>query len=350
MRILVFYRELAGYFLDCLSYFCESTNSSALVVALPVNEEAPFDFIHSPRIEIIGRNTINGNKLLDLAQSSEFQLVLSGGWSDRDYIKALKCRSSPSILAFDNHWSASPRQIAGAVFSRLHLRSAFDRVFVPGYAQARFAKIMGFKPGHIYRGFYACDTSAFEKVMPNYNRHNKDSRKRIIYTGRYIPQKFSAALFDAFMSLPDEILSEWELHAYGTGIEWDQRPVHRAIIHHGFVQPEQLKQEMTMGHAFVLPSIFEPWGVVVHEFAAAGFPMLLSNAVGAAEAFLEVGENGFLFESGDAQRLYQGLVELLSCSNERLQRMGEHSRKLAQKITPVTWSQTLLQIAQEGIH
>ena len=46
---------------------------------------------------------------------------------------------------------------------------------------------------------------------------------------------------------------------------------------------------------FVLPSISEPWGVVVHEFAASGLPLLLSNQVEAGSAFLRTGYNGFSF-------------------------------------------------------
>ncbi|MFM7104764.1 MAG: glycosyltransferase, partial [Flavobacteriales bacterium] len=168
--------------------------------------------------------------------------------------------------------------------------------------------------------------------------------------GRYAKEKFSHQLFESFAQLPSQIIEEWELHAYGTGIEWEQRSIHPAIIHHGFVQPNKLKEEMTKGHAFVLPSIFEPWGVVVHEFAAAGFPMLVSNSVGAAEAFLEENKNGFLFDSGDSEKLKEGLIKLLSCSNVQLQQMGVQSKRLAQKITPETWSQTLLQIAQQSLH
>lgn len=344
------YRELAGYFLDCLSHFCESTNSSALVVAAPINEEAPFDFIHSPRVEIKGRNTLSADSLIQLMQSGDFHLVLCGGWSDKEYIHALKYRRCPSILAFDNHWKGSMRQRMGVVLSRFYLRKVFDYVFVPGEAQTRFAKILGFKPTQIRRGFYSIDTRSFEKINRTFSQDDSSERKRLIYTGRYIPQKFSTALFNAYVSMPEEILCRWELHAYGTGAEWEKRPLHPSIIHHGFVQPNKLREEMTKGHAFVLPSIFEPWGVVVHEFAAAGFPMLLSNSVGAAEAFLEENKNGFLFDSGDSEKLKEGLIKLLSCSDVQLQQMGEHSRRLAQKITLETWSQTLLQMTKESIH
>lgn len=113
------------------------------------------------------------------------------------------------------------------------------------------------------------------------------------------------------------------------------------ITHHGFMQPNQLLQFMDTGNAFVLPSTFEPWGVVVHEFAAAGYPLVLSDAVGASERFLEKGKNGYLFPSGNDSELKTALVHMMSQSPDELQKMGEHSRLLAQKISPRTWADSI---------
>ena len=42
----------------------------------------------------------------------------------------------------------------------------------------------------------------------------------------------------------------------------------------GFVQPEQLPDLMAGATAFVLPSRIEPWGVVLHEAASSGLPLV----------------------------------------------------------------------------
>ena len=350
MKILVLYRELAGYILDCISFLSESSHASVSIVAYPVNEEAPFSLKTSSKITLIDRNTLNKKQLIQLVKEGGFNLVLCGGWSDKGYVEALAHRKCPSVLAFDNHWTGTARQYAGVLAYRLFMRQSFDYAFVPGISQQRFARRLGFPLKKIYTGFYSCDVIGLQKISPAYSPTDGQVKRRLIYTGRYIPQKYSQVLFDTFLSLPDNLLTHWELHAYGTGAEWEKRPMHPSIVHHGFMQPEQLRREMALGNAFVLPSTFEPWGVVVHEFAAAGFPMLLSDSVGAAEAFLESGRNGFLFKSGDPEALKAGLIKLLSCSDMQLMQMGQHSVKLAQKINPETWSQTLLQIAREGLH
>ena len=65
---------------------------------------------------------------------------------------------------------------------------------------------------------------------------------------------------------------------------------------------ESLAQQIyNSGDLFLMPSSFEPWGVVVHEHAAAGFPLLLSDAVGAGERFLEAPRNGTAFRARSAE-------------------------------------------------
>ena len=349
-KILVLYREVAGYFLDCLNHLCAISQMEADVVAYPGNSEAPFQFETTPRIRIINRGQLSKHDLVAMVSSDSYDLIFCGGWFDKEYNQALKHRKCASVLGFDNHRTDSLRQWIQAMAGRFLIKPSFDFAFVPATPQKELALLLGFHPSKIKTGAYACNVENFSTIQIDHSSTSSSRKKRLIYTGRYAKEKFSHQLFKSFAQLPSQIIEEWELHAYGTGIEWEQRPMHPAIIHHGFVQPNKLKEEMTKGHAFVLPSIFEPWGVVVHEFAAAGFPMLLSNSVGAAEAFLEENKNGFLFDSGDSEKLKEGLIKLLSCSNVQLQQMGVQSKRLAQKITPETWSQTLLQIAQQSLH
>ena len=51
-----------------------------------------------------------------------------------------------------------------------------------------------------------------------------------------------------------------------------------------FIQPENLEKVKNAG-CFVLPSLKDNWGVVVHEFAAAGLPLIISDGVGAKLLF-----------------------------------------------------------------
>jgi glycosyltransferase involved in cell wall biosynthesis len=119
---------------------------------------------------------------------------------------------------------------------------------------------------------------------------------------------------------------------------------HQAIVHQGFQQPAQLAKLMQNGDAFVLPSTFEPWGVVVQEFAAAGYPLIISDHVGARHAFLRDKENGYMFKSGNKAELKSAMKTMMLTPQNILVEMGQISSNLAKKITPDTWAKTLIQL------
>ena len=99
---------------------------------------------------------------------------------------------------------------------------------------------------------------------------------------------------------------------------------------------------------FVLPSHFEPWGVVVHEFASAGFPIICSDKVGAKVDFVQDNYNGYVYPSGNISELKNTLRNVMNKSNDELNLMGERSTVLAKKITPIVWSKKLLEVLNKS--
>jgi len=60
----------------------------------------------------------------------------------------------------------------------------------------------------------------------------------------------------------------------------------------------------------VLPSWFEPWGVVINEAVAAGLAVVASEAVGSAAELVRDGVNGRIFPVGDVASLSQCLSDV----------------------------------------
>ena len=69
---------------------------------------------------------------------------------------------------------------------------------------------------------------------------------------------------------------------------------------------------------FILPSLKEPWGVVLNEFAASGVPLLGSNVIGASSAFLINGYNGYTFDAGDCESFAQRLLQFINMNDDEL--------------------------------
>src|SRR5690606_23915945 len=118
----------------------------------------------------------------------------------------------------------------------------------------------------IQTGFYSADVPLFapEAVL---RTESQAYPTRFIYVGRYIHAKGLDILFKAWTELYEEKPHGWELWCIGAGELFEQRTIHQSIKHLGFQQPEQLKETLRNAGVFVLPSRFEPWGVVVHEMA-----------------------------------------------------------------------------------
>ncbi len=326
-RILFLYTELAQYFLACCNELAKH-NFEVHIVRWPVNEEAPFVF-NVEQLRIYERKNFDRKKLLNLVKEIHPNLLVCSGWIDSDYLYAVKnakviCKK---VLILDNHWKNSIKQRLGAIYSKKTIVPYFDYAWVPGDHQKLFAQKMGFEPQKIVSGYYCADTNKFIKIYER--RGNSEAfaqRKRFIYIGRYYDFKGIIDLWDAFSSLTELERNGWELWCLGTG---SIKPLeHPSIKHFGFVQPDKLEGILNECSVFVLPSKKEPWGMVVHEMALAGFPMILSDHVGAAEQFLKLSENGYLFTAGDKNGLKKQLLNYIKMSTIELNLMSERSHKV----------------------
>jgi glycosyltransferase involved in cell wall biosynthesis len=74
----------------------------------------------------------------------------------------------------------------------------------------------------------------------------------------------------------------------------------------------------------VLPSEYEPFGVVVNEAMLCGCPVVVSDRVGAGADLVWPGDNGLIVRCGDIDALAAALNELLR-DQDRLRRMGKQA-------------------------
>ena len=272
-------------------------------------------------------------------------IIYCSGWTDKVYLKICGIYKSkiPTVIGLDNQWKGNIKQRIACLISPFYLLKKFSYAWIPGILQYKFAEKLGFNKNRIMSGLYCADVELFYTQFLS-NREDKQRMfpKRFIFIGRYYEFKGVKDLWHAFIELQNENPNGWELWCLGTG---DIPPIqHPKIKHFGFVQLEQLKHFIKDTGVFILPSHFEPWGVAVHECAAAGMPLICSNEVGAATAFLKIGDNGYLHEAKNINSLKSAMKKMMRLPDKELNKMGDRSSELAKQITPTIWANTIMKI------
>src|SRR5262249_14334429 len=100
----------------------------------------------------------------------------------------------------------------------------------------------------------------------------------------------------------------------------------------GFVNQSQLPAVYRTADVLVLPSDYEPFGVVVNEAMLCGCPVIVSDRVGARYDLIREGKTGFVYPCGVVDALATILRDILD-DRERLRCMGEAALKRLE-----TWS------------
>ncbi len=343
MKILVLYEELALYLVNGFNVLAQRNNCEILIISKKINSVAPFKFdsIHE-NITIKEREVFSAEELLSRSKQFAPDLVFLGGWIYKPYLLIIKSLQVKTVIAFDNQWRGTLRQMLGCFYFKMTLKKYISHAFVAGQKQAEFAQRLGFDDSHITKGLYCCDFNLFSSYAKLKTGGNTPIPKRFLYVGRYAAEKGIQDLWTAFIEMQNQNPSDWELWCLGKG---DIAAVqHPKIKHFGFLQPSEMTKIIEDTGVFVLPSSFEPWGVVVHEYTAAGFPVLCSDKVGANDMFLSDNINGFVFKAGNIVQLKEKLNKFTSMPDKELVAMAQKSFDLASELTPDIWADKLLKI------
>jgi glycosyltransferase involved in cell wall biosynthesis len=92
----------------------------------------------------------------------------------------------------------------------------------------------------------------------------------------------------------------------------------------GFKNQNDLAAFYGLCDVFVMPSVYEPWGLVVNEVMNAGRAVVISDEVGCGPDLIRDGVNGMVFPARDIVALRRALSEILA-DPARLSQMGKKS-------------------------
>lgn len=277
----------------------------------------------------------------------EFDALLVHGWVPFTYCLAILAAirlGVPVILRGESNLLSRPgflkatlkRQILSRLFKHI---SAFVAI---GHGNVEFYESYGVPKEKIFLAPYAVDNEFFISTSRELvSRKNelrvelgiRNDQPVILFVGKLSKVKAPTDLLKAFAQVRKcraaslIFVGDGELRAQLE--ELARRLSIADVIFAGFRNQSEIGKFYAMADVFVLPSVFEPWGLVVNEAMCFGLPVIVSDCVGAARDMVRDGINGHVYHAGDVNSLADTLERVLADQTRRA-RMGLASRELVE--------------------
>jgi glycosyltransferase involved in cell wall biosynthesis len=131
--------------------------------------------------------------------------------------------------------------------------------------------------------------------------------KRFLYVGRLVAEKDLLFLINGFKHFPQGTLS---IVGSGPLEQTLKQAAGENIRFLGYVPNNQLAAIYRQHDVFILPSVSEPWGLVVEEALQNGLPVIVSDKVGCNKDIVENLKAGKIFESHSRDSLLKTMRSL----------------------------------------
>jgi glycosyltransferase involved in cell wall biosynthesis len=340
-RIVISWAGLPQYAARLLKAFLRDIEEEVVIIGTP------------PSVPVEGMEKALGQKILWIANDVKKitweelgltvpEIFIQSGWWVQPFFRLaseVKKKGGKVIGLADNNFRGDIKQLLGVIKFRLSLRNHFDAMMVPGQEGVRLMKYFGMPEDRIRTGMYGADPDLFFSIVPLTRRP-----KTFLYAGQFIKRKRIQDLCNAFLRLKAQY-PEWSLLLCGNGVLRSKIPDSPGIIVREFVQPEQIAEIYRSSRFFILPSVQENWGLVVHEAALSGCALLLSSAVGSA-ADLASGENSLIFKCNDENSIFEALKSAVQWDEFQYESASRSSIEQSRKFGPDIFSRSLKELIE----
>lgn len=252
-------------------------------------------------------------------------------------------------------WSASNEDDHKRVFYKEFIKSFFvrrcDAYSVYGKRSRDYLIKLGAKEDKIFivgtntdNDFYYNETMKWRKERSTLVKNFGIPERNFLYIGRFSHEKNILRLLDAYRDL--KCGEEWGLILLGSGPQKEEIERYieayqiKNVFMPGFKQKEEIPQYLAVSDVLVLPSVSEPWGLVVNEAMACGLPVLVSHRCGCVPELVHPGINGYMFDPFNIDEIAYYMTHISSGEVE-LKSMGEASKRIITNYTPEAWAKAL---------
>lgn len=312
MKVLFVWPGLTGYMGDCWRELAKRDGIDLRIV-VDLSDKyfggnfKPDDVLHD----------LNWQTDLSSLNGWTPDIVFAVGWHNQVCRGAIDAfPNAKKVCCFDMPLEWRVRKIVARFILWRYLRR-FDAAFVPGAIATKYARWLGFNDDSVFKGLFSTDITRFKA-------HNGGGG--FLFLGREVPEKGIDVLRKAY-----------DLYKSNGG-KWPLQVVSKA-------SPSEVAKYYSEADCFVLPSRWEPWGVVLAEAAAARLPIICTDKCGARHEV--VSDNGFVVKSGDAKALASAMHKIENMSVDERLAMGAKGKALAQPYSCKAWADRVIDICHQ---
>lgn len=233
----------------------------------------------------------------------QYKKLVVGGWDRLEFWWAiLFSPKRKNALALES--SIFESHVAGikGKIKQIFLRK-ISTAFCSGRPQALLLKMMKFT-GEIK---YTLGVGIFNYPVNNLLMKNQDFQSKFLYVGRLSPEKNIETLIKAFKALPYCTLT---LIGDGPLKEDLKKIASQNITFIDYVKNEELNSFYKAHDVFILPSLKEPWGLVVEEALFNGLPVIVSKNVGCAYDLVQHDYTGLRYHPAQVNDLINAITKM----------------------------------------
>jgi glycosyltransferase involved in cell wall biosynthesis len=345
MKIVFCWSVISGYMAACWRELARRSGVDLHVVAHRAGTASSFadDLLDDIPHALLSPHDQNDYRAIErmVAEQKPDIVAMTGWWLApyRNLVHASSLANARFIMGVDSPWRHEAQFLTRFRYGRSFRR--VDHFFVTGERSWQYVKRLGVSPERISRGMYGVDVAAWSQVVPR--RKSGDWPRRFLFLGRYAREKALDILVDGYREYRSRVQDPWDLVCCGKGPDASLLATVNGIQNRGFVQPQDLPDVFTDSGAFVMPSRFDPWPLALVEAAAAGLPIICSEACGSAVEVVRPWFNGFIVPSESSAHLAT-TMEKIHALERSMPLWGDRSNLLATAYSAERWADRWLDV------
>lgn len=348
-KILMVYIEPTPYIVGLINTLMPICESQLDILFLGENRSQNWQISENKNWIILPEDKIERFKIIfRLLSKGQYRMIHTAGWGEPlcmlfiilaklFRIKVTVETDTPIPHKLKLWKRAIKRLIYPILFS-------FVNLFLPGGTrQAKYLEHYAVQPKRIFPVNMTVDVASIKETVHGFKlddrqrirSHFNISEKDIVFlfVGRLEDYKGIMDLISAFSQIKNE-------HAtfliVGDGSLREQIKsavcINKKICYLGRLIGKELIEIYFASDTLILPSHFEPWGLVVNEAMAVGRPVIVSDRVGCIDDLVIHQKTGWIYEAENIKELQTAIEYFIANPDNRIN-MGVQSAKIIEDWT-----------------